>query len=59
MRCICIYCGFLYNIKRPFDDDHVTSGICDECWPIVQNNLAIEIQKMRTGNKTSKPLSRE
>lgn len=58
MRCVCVYCGFLYNIKPPYHDDSITSGICYECWPMVKNNLAIDIQKKRLGYKTSKPLSR-
>ena len=39
MRCICVYCGILYNIKEPYDIDDETHGNCDECDRIEKYNL--------------------
>jgi hypothetical protein len=39
MRCICVECGFLYNLKEPIEDDETTHGYCDECFAIYINNL--------------------
>lgn len=44
MRVICSYCGFLYDLKEPFEDDSVSHGCCPECWPWVEHNLQIELE---------------
>ncbi len=45
MRCQCVYCEIIYNIKEPFEDDSTSHGICEICWPWVKSNLQIEISK--------------
>ncbi len=39
MRSICCYCGILYDLKEPIEDDHETHGICGECLPGLISNL--------------------
>jgi len=46
MRVICSYCGILYDLKEPFEDDSVSHGVCEECWPWVENNLNAELDKV-------------
>jgi len=41
MRCICVYCGILYNVKEPLENDQETHGNCDECDRMEKHNLAI------------------
>lgn len=45
MRCQCSYCDIIYDLKEPFEDDSVSHGICEECWPWVENNLQIELSE--------------
>lgn len=44
MRVQCSYCDFLYDLKEPFDDDSISHGICEECFPIVIKNLESEME---------------
>ncbi len=46
MRCQCVICGILYDVKEPFDNDQVSHGYCELCWPWVQNNLRIELEQL-------------
>ena len=39
MRCVCMYCNFLYNVKEPCEDESETHGLCDECFSWVKMNL--------------------
>ena len=48
MRCECVYCEILYNVKEPFEDDSVSHGMCEECSPIVLGNLERELS-LRAG----------
>jgi len=43
MRCVCVYCGILYNVKEPFENDSETHGNCDECDRMEKHNLQIRI----------------
>lgn len=43
MRVICSYCGILYDLKEPFEDDSISHGCCEICWPWVEHNLNIEL----------------
>ena len=45
MRCVCVYCGILYNVKEPFENDSETHGNCDECDRMERHNLAIVMRK--------------
>ena len=51
MRVICSECGILYNVKKPYEDDSTTHGICDECWPWVENNLKIELAQFISSHR--------
>ena len=44
MRCICVYCGILYNIKEPYDIDDETHGNCDECDRIEKHNIRLKLK---------------
>jgi len=46
MRCQCNYCGIIYDLKEPFEDDSVSHGICPECLPAVMKNLEIELAQI-------------
>jgi hypothetical protein len=48
MRVICSYCGFLYDLKEPFEDDSISHGCCEECWPWVEHNLNIELEQLES-----------
>lgn len=52
MRCQCVYCGIIYDLKEPFEDDSISHGICDECLPGVMNNLKLEIDKIERNSST-------
>jgi len=39
MRCVCMECKKLYNIKEPFENDDETHGLCDECLSIYLKSL--------------------
>ncbi len=52
MRVICSYCGILYNLKEPLNDDHESHGICDICWDWVQTNLKLEIEQRRGSHES-------
>jgi len=45
MRCVCVYCGILYHIKEPYDNDAETHGNCDECDRIEKYNLELYLAK--------------
>jgi len=45
MRIVCSYYQILYDLKEPLEDDSISHGICEECWPWVENNLEIEIEE--------------
>lgn len=47
MRCVCVECGILYDVKEPFEDDAETHGLCEECFSIVKGNL----EKNEEGDK--------
>ena len=32
MRQVCADCGILYGIKKPYEDDRETHGLCPECF---------------------------
>ena len=53
MRCQCSYCNIIYDLKEPFDDDSVSHGICEECFPWVMNNLQIELSLLEEQNGKS------
>jgi hypothetical protein len=31
MRVVYSYCGILYDLKEPLEDDSISHGICEEC----------------------------
>ena len=45
-RIVCSYCQILYDLKEPLEDDSISHGICEECWPWVQHNLEIELAQI-------------
>jgi hypothetical protein len=47
MRCVCVYCGILYNVKEPLENDSETHGSCDECYRIEMHNLVIYKKRLR------------
>ena len=49
MRSICSYCGILFDVKEPFEDESESHGMCPECLPIVFGNLEKEIEKIDQG----------
>jgi hypothetical protein len=51
MRVICSECGILYNLKKPYEDDSETHGLCEICWPWVENNLKIEISRFISSHR--------
>ena len=51
MRVICSECGILYDLKKPYEDDSMTHGICEECWPRVENNLKIELSQLISSHR--------
>jgi len=57
MRCVCVYCGILYNVKEPFDEDFETHGNCDECDRMEKHNLAIAMREWsrHAQDKNSRP----
>ena len=46
MRVVYSYCGILYDLKEPFEDDSVSHGICEECLPAVMKNIEIELAQI-------------
>ena len=53
MRCVCVYCGILYNVKEPFENDSETGGNCDECDRMEKHNLAIFMKELRHAQNKS------
>lgn len=57
MRCVCCYCGILYNVKPPYELDDETHGHCNECHEMMMHNIKIymeETRKERTHDSLSK-----
>jgi hypothetical protein len=53
MRCQCSYCQIIFDVKEPFDIDDVSHGVCEECWPWLEHNLEIEIERLNPSNSSS------
>lgn len=47
MRCQCVECGLIYDIKEPYEQDDVTGGYCDLCFEIIMHNLTVQRDKKR------------
>lgn len=47
MRSVCCYCGILFDVKPPYENDQETHGICELCWSIVESNLKLEMAKRK------------
>jgi hypothetical protein len=43
MYCHCYICGLQYRIKPPFDNDQVTHGLCQDCFPKEMERLKKEL----------------
>ena len=56
MRVICSYCGILYDLKEPLEDDSISHGACPECWPWVKHNLEIEIAQTGESQNLKVPM---
>jgi hypothetical protein len=55
MRQVCYICGILYGLKEPLDNDSETHGICDDCFPIVMEQIRQEREKRNaTGHSKEK-----
>jgi hypothetical protein len=52
MRCQCTICGIIYDLKPPLEDDSVSHGYCEICWPWVKHNLEIEISQIEESFNT-------
>jgi hypothetical protein len=47
MRCVCYICGIQYRIKPPIDNDQVSHGLCEECFPVEIKRLKKELVSMK------------
>jgi len=59
VRVICSYCGILYDLKEPFEDDSVSHGVCEECWPWVEHNLNAELARPDFSDSKNPPPAQE
>ncbi len=41
MRQVCYICGLLYGLKEPLEDDSETHGLCEECFKLEMQKLAL------------------
>jgi len=50
MYCQCYICGLQYRIKPPLDNNSVSHGLCEDCFPIEMERLKRELaaRKQRT-----------
>jgi hypothetical protein len=46
MRVVCSYCQILYDLKESLEDDSVSHGIFEECFPAVMKNIEIELAQI-------------
>ena len=51
MRVICYECGILYDLKKPYEDDFMSHGLCELCSPWVENNLKIELSQLISSHR--------
>ena len=56
MRCQCTICGIIYDLKEPYEDDSVSHGYCEICWPWVKHNLEIEISQIEESQNPKVPM---
>jgi hypothetical protein len=47
MRQVCYICGILYGIKKPYENDEETHGLCEECFPVVMANIERKMEKVK------------
>ncbi len=55
MRVICCVCEVLYDVKEPFENDQVSHGYCELCWPWVEHNLRIELAQISEAEGKAHP----
>jgi hypothetical protein len=53
MRCECCICNILYDVKEPFEDDSVSTGMCPECAPIILGNLERDLSRPESSHHSS------
>lgn len=46
MYCVCYLCGIQYRVKPPLEEDGISHGLCDGCFPLEMQRIEREMAKL-------------
>jgi len=51
MYCVCYICRKQYRVKPPFDDPHISHGLCEVCFPDELARIKREMTAFQSARK--------